>query len=94
MPAFLARPAGAPVYHGFPVIGDVEVDGFRLGMITNFLSGPAREGDAYVIAPDGRPAARAGAGAGVAAAGGVATLVAAMTLLAMSSAAPSTIPTR
>lgn len=53
LPAFLSRPAGAPVYHGFPVLDGVEADGFRLGMITDFLSEPALEGDAYVIAPDG-----------------------------------------
>lgn len=53
LPAFLARPPGAPVYHGFPVIDGAEADGFRLGMITDFLSEPATEGDAYVIAPDG-----------------------------------------
>jgi len=53
LPAFLARPAGAPVYHGFPVIDGAEAGGFRLGMITDFLSEPATDGDAYVIAPDG-----------------------------------------
>ena len=53
LPAFLARPAGVPVYHGFPVIDGAEGDGFRLGMITDFLSESALEGDAYVIAPDG-----------------------------------------
>ena len=53
LPAFLARPPGAPVYHGFPVIDGAEVGGFRLGMITDFLSEHATEGDAYVIAPDG-----------------------------------------
>lgn len=53
LPAFLARPPGAPVYHGFPVIEGAEAGGFRLGMITDFLSEPATEGDAYVIAPDG-----------------------------------------
>jgi hypothetical protein len=53
LPAFLPRPADAPVYHGFPVIDGVEADGFHLGMITDFLSEPARECDAYVIAPDG-----------------------------------------
>ncbi len=53
LPAFLARPPGAPVYHGFPAIEGAEADGFRLGMITDFLSEPATEGDAYVIAPDG-----------------------------------------
>jgi hypothetical protein len=53
LPAFLARPQGAPVCHGFPVIDGAVASGFRLGMITDFLSEPAREGDAYVIAPDG-----------------------------------------
>jgi hypothetical protein len=53
LPAFLARPPGAPVYHGFPVIEGAEAEGFRLGMITDFLSQHATEGDAYVIAPDG-----------------------------------------
>ena len=53
LPAFLTRPPGAPVYHGFLVIDGAEVDGFRLGMITDFLSEPALEGDAYVVAPDG-----------------------------------------
>ncbi len=53
LPAFLARPPGAPVYHGFPVIAGAQAGGFRLGMITDFLSEPAAEGDAYVIAPDG-----------------------------------------
>lgn len=53
MPAFLAPPQGAPVYHGFPVIDGVLVDGFRFGMITDFLTEPDTAGDAYVIAPDG-----------------------------------------
>lgn len=53
LPAFLARPEGAPVYHGFPTLAGVEVDGFRLGMITDWLSEPDRWGDGFVIAPDG-----------------------------------------
>jgi hypothetical protein len=53
LPAFLARPEGSPVYHGFPILDGVEVDGFRLGMITDFLSEPDNEGDAFVVAPDG-----------------------------------------
>jgi hypothetical protein len=53
LPVLLARPPGARVYHGFPVIDGAEAGGFRLGMITDFLSEPALEGDAYVIAPDG-----------------------------------------
>lgn len=53
LPGFLARPAGAPVYHGFPVLNDVEIDGFRLGMITDWESDPStRDGDAFVVAPD------------------------------------------
>jgi hypothetical protein len=52
LPAFIARPTGAPVYHGFPILEDVEVDGFRLGMITDFLSSPDTEGDAFVVTPD------------------------------------------
>jgi hypothetical protein len=32
-PAFIARPEGAPVYYGFPILDDVEVDGFKLGMM-------------------------------------------------------------
>jgi hypothetical protein len=62
LPAFIARPPGAPVYHGFPVL-DVEVDGFRLGAISGFaldsLTGEdeeGTEGDAFVIGPDGRRA--------------------------------------
>jgi hypothetical protein len=53
LPAFLARPSEAPVYHGFPVLDDVEVDGFKFGMITDFEAGPASDGDAFVVAPDG-----------------------------------------
>ena len=51
LPAFLARPGGMPVYHGFSVIEGVNVDGFRLGIITDFESSP-EDGDAFVIAPD------------------------------------------
>lgn len=52
-PAFVARPPGAPVYHGFPILDDVEVDGFRLGMITDWEAEPSTYGDAFVVAPDG-----------------------------------------
>ena len=52
-PAFIARPDGAPVYHGFVVLDDVTVDGFTLGKITDFEAEPCDEGDAFVIAPDG-----------------------------------------
>lgn len=52
LPAFLARPDGAPVYYGFPILDDVEVDGFRLGMITDWEAEAADRGDAFVVAPD------------------------------------------
>ena len=52
-PAFVARPEGAPVYHGFVVLDDVTADGFTLGKITDFEAEPCDEGDAFVIAPDG-----------------------------------------
>ncbi|MGA1984130.1 MAG: hypothetical protein ABSG84_16900 [Acidobacteriaceae bacterium] len=56
LPAFIARPEGAPVYHGFPVLEDVEIDGFRLGMISGFGGewsiDDGMDGDAFVVAPD------------------------------------------
>lgn len=52
-PAFVARPEGAPVYHGFVVLDDVNVDGFTLGKITDWEAEPCETGDAFVIAPDG-----------------------------------------
>jgi hypothetical protein len=52
LPGFLAKPADAPVYHGFCVLDDVVVDGFTLGAITDFEAEPTTEGDAFVIAPD------------------------------------------
>lgn len=54
--AFLSKPEGAPVYHGFPVLADVVVDGFTLGLISDSLSSPSTWGDVFVIAPDGRRA--------------------------------------
>jgi hypothetical protein len=51
LPAFLARPDGAPLYHGFHLVDDVEYEGFKLGSITSFAEG-AREGDAFICAPD------------------------------------------
>jgi hypothetical protein len=51
LPAFLARPESARVYHGFGLSDDVEVDGFKLGAITDF--GPdVDDGDAFLVAPD------------------------------------------
>lgn len=52
-PAFVAKPPGAPVYHGFRILSDVVVDGFTFGTITDFEAEPTTEGDAFVIAPDG-----------------------------------------
>lgn len=52
-PAFVARPEGAPVYHGFVILDDVVVDGFTLGKITDWEAEPCETGDAFVIAPDG-----------------------------------------
>src|SRR3954466_9986242 len=49
---FLARPTGAPVYDGFPILDDVEVDGFRLGMITDWEAESSDYGDAFIVAPD------------------------------------------
>ena len=51
-PAFVARPEGAPVYHGFPILESSAVDGFRFGMITDFLAEADTCGDAFVVAPD------------------------------------------
>jgi hypothetical protein len=54
LPGFLARPAGSPVYHGFVVVPETCIDGWCLGVITEFED-PAgcTGGDAFVIAPDG-----------------------------------------
>jgi len=52
IPGFLAKPSGAPVYHGFRILSDVVVDGFTLGTITDFEVEPCDEGDAFVVAPD------------------------------------------
>jgi len=51
-PAFIARPLGAPVYHGFQVLSDVVVEGFTFGKITDFEAEPSDVGDAFIIAPD------------------------------------------
>jgi hypothetical protein len=59
-PAFIAPPEGAPVYHGFVILDDIDVDGFTLGKITDFEAEPCEEGDAFVIAPDGSRAGELG----------------------------------
>ena len=51
-PAFLSRPSGAPIYYGFPILEGTEVEGFRFGVITDFLASPDTAGDAFVVAPD------------------------------------------
>ncbi len=54
LPAFLARPDGTPVYHGFVVVEESETDGWRYGAITAFEGVENEcEGDGFVIAPDG-----------------------------------------
>lgn len=54
LPAFLKPPKNAPVYYGFQLLGGVQRDGFKLGMITDFtMEGDAVEGDLFIIAPDG-----------------------------------------
>jgi hypothetical protein len=55
-PAFIAPPKGAPVYHGFVVLEDVNVEGFTLGAITDFEAEPCDAGDAFIVAPDGNRA--------------------------------------
>jgi hypothetical protein len=52
--AFLARPQGSPVYHGFPVIPETDTDGWMYGAITEFIG--CDGGDGYVVAPDGTSA--------------------------------------
>jgi hypothetical protein len=54
LPAFLARPEGAKVYHGFPLIEETETEGWYYGAITEFLEpGGCVSGDGFVVAPDG-----------------------------------------
>lgn len=53
LPAFLARPAGAPVYYGFPLVEESRSDGWVLGMISAYGDAEVHYGDGYVVAPDG-----------------------------------------
>ncbi len=54
LPAFMARPADAPIYHGFPIIEESATDGWRYGAITAFEGAEGEDGgDGFVIAPDG-----------------------------------------
>jgi hypothetical protein len=53
-PAFLTRPEGAPVYHGFPLVEETRTGGWCYGAITKFDEPDGcTEGDGYVVAPDG-----------------------------------------
>jgi hypothetical protein len=53
-PAFLARPEGAPVYHGFPLVEETRIDGWCFGAITAFEDPNGCDyGDGFVVAPDG-----------------------------------------
>ncbi len=53
-PAFLDRPEGAPVYHGFPLLEESRTaDGWCFGTISDFESADGLDwGDAFVVAPD------------------------------------------
>jgi hypothetical protein len=56
-PVFVARPPGAPVYHGFPLVPESATDGWTYGAITEFEDpNGVSSGDGYVVAPDGRRA--------------------------------------
>jgi hypothetical protein len=55
LPAFLARPKDAPVYHGFPLLEQSRTeDGWCFGTISEpDCSEGSDWGDAFVVAPDG-----------------------------------------
>jgi hypothetical protein len=58
LPAFLSRPAGAPVYHGFPLVEETRTEGWCYGAITEYDNSTAYpdgcdSGDGFVEAPDG-----------------------------------------
>lgn len=54
LPAFIARPTGAPAYHGFSIVTETETDGWCFGAITEFESDTGCDsGDGFVVAPDG-----------------------------------------
>ena len=53
-PAFVAKPPGAPVYHGFPVLESSLTDGWKLGIISDPSDSNASQSlDGFVVAPDG-----------------------------------------
>ena len=53
MPAFLARPKGTSVYHGFPLIEATTTEGWDFGAITDFVGEGTKYGDGFIQAPDG-----------------------------------------
>ena len=54
LPAFLSRPEGTPVYHGFVLVEETRTDGWCFGAITAFVKPEGCEaGDGFVVAPDG-----------------------------------------
>lgn len=54
LPAFIARPRSAPVYHGFPLLKGSKREGFVFGAITEPNGAEVAEwGDAFVAAPNG-----------------------------------------
>ena len=55
LPAFLARPDDAPVYHGFPLLEQSRTDdGWCFGTISEPNCSEGSDwGDAFVVAPDG-----------------------------------------
>jgi hypothetical protein len=54
LPAFLSRPAGAPAYHGFPLVPETAHEGWVFGAITDFLTPEGADaGEGFVVAPDG-----------------------------------------
>ncbi len=53
LPAFLAWPEDAPVYHGFPVVQESETDGWFYGAISDYECDTAQDdGDGFIVAPD------------------------------------------
>jgi len=56
-PAFMAPPADAKAYYGFPLIEETTTDGYTMGAVTDFLEKDSDQGctigDAFVEAPDG-----------------------------------------
>ncbi len=46
-PAFIGRPEGAAVYHGFRIIDESETEGWRLGFISEFID--SEYGDGFVM---------------------------------------------